>query len=38
MTYFIRGATCHRPELKSLTLMVNSTYNGWRLEDVWLNR
>ena len=32
------GATCLRPEVKSLTIMVNSIYNGWRMEDVWLER
>ena len=26
------------PQLKGVTLMVNSQYNGWRLEDVWLDR
>jgi hypothetical protein len=25
-------------ELKGLTTMVNSIYNGWRMEDVWLDR
>ncbi len=32
------GATCWQPEVKGLTLMVNSIYNGWRFEDVWLDR
>jgi len=31
-------ATCWQPEVKGLTIMVNSIYNGWRLEDVWLDR
>jgi hypothetical protein len=26
------------PQLKGLTIMVNSQYNGWRMEDVWLDR
>jgi peptide/nickel transport system substrate-binding protein len=34
--YHMRGATCWHPRLKGLTTMVNSMYNGWRLEDVWL--
>ena len=31
-------ATCWQPEVKGLTMMVNSIYNGWRFEDVWLDR
>lgn len=38
MLYYMRGGTCWRPEVKNLTIMVNSIYNGWRLEDVWLDR
>jgi peptide/nickel transport system substrate-binding protein len=30
--------TCWQPQVKGLTLMVNSSYNGWRLEDVWLDK
>ena len=26
------------PTLKGLTLMVNSIFNGWRMEDVWLDK
>src|SRR5438874_2730127 len=33
-----RAATCWQPEVKGLTIMVNSIYNGWRFEDVWLDR
>ena len=33
-----RGATCWHPQLKGLKLMVNSIYNGWRFEDIWLDR
>ena len=36
--YYMRKATCTRPEVKGLTIMVNSSYNGWRMEDVWLDR
>src|SRR5579884_664924 len=32
------GATCMQPQVKGLTIMVNSIYNGWRFEDVWLDR
>jgi peptide/nickel transport system substrate-binding protein len=36
--FYPRGATCRKPELKGLTIMVNSIYNGWRMEDAWLDR
>jgi peptide/nickel transport system substrate-binding protein len=36
--YHMRGATCWRPPVRGLTTMVNSMYNGWRLEDVWLEK
>ena len=36
--FHTRGATCWQPRVKGLTTMVNSMYNGWRLEDVWLNK
>ncbi len=32
-----RTATCWQPKVKGLTTMVNSQYNGWRMEDVWLD-
>jgi peptide/nickel transport system substrate-binding protein len=34
--FHYRAATCWQPRLKGLTIMVNSIYNGWRMEDVWL--
>jgi peptide/nickel transport system substrate-binding protein len=36
--FHTRGATCWHPRLKGLTTMVNSMFNGWRLEDVWLEK
>ena len=36
--YHRRGATCWQPWVKGLTMMVNSQYNGWRMEDVWMDR
>jgi peptide/nickel transport system substrate-binding protein len=33
-----RFATCWHPQVKGLTIMVNSLFNGWRMEDVWLER
>ena len=36
--YHRRGGTCWQPEVKGLALMVNSQINGWRFEDVWLDK
>ena len=36
--FYYRSGTCLRPEVKGLTIMRNSTFNGWRMEDVWLDR
>ncbi|HEX3863911.1 MAG TPA: ABC transporter substrate-binding protein [Stellaceae bacterium] len=36
--YHMRQATCWRPEVKGIKLMSNSIYNGWRMEDVWLDK
>ena len=36
--FHTRGATCWHPQVKGLTTMVNSMYNGWRMEDVWLDK
>ena len=36
--YHTRLGTCLQPQVKGLTIMVNSQYNGWRMEDVWLDR
>jgi len=30
--------TCWTPQMKGLVLQHNSIYNGWRFEDVWLDR
>jgi peptide/nickel transport system substrate-binding protein len=27
-----------QPQVKNLSLMVNSAYNSWRMEDAWLDR
>ncbi|TMK33726.1 MAG: peptide ABC transporter substrate-binding protein, partial [Alphaproteobacteria bacterium] len=32
------NATCWQPQVKGLTMMVNSIYNGWRFEDVWFDK
>ena len=36
--YHVRSATCWQPQVKNITLMVNSAYNSWRMEDVWLDK
>jgi peptide/nickel transport system substrate-binding protein len=38
MLYYMHGATCWQPGLKGVTIQVNSIYNNWRLDDVWLDR
>jgi peptide/nickel transport system substrate-binding protein len=38
MLYYMRGGTCWRPEVKNLVIQVNSIYNNWRLDEVWLDR
>ena len=32
------GATCTQPQVKGYASMVNSIYNGFRFEEVWLDR
>src|ERR1700730_2209390 len=32
------SATCWQPYFKGHTMMVNGNYNGWRLEDAWLDK
>jgi len=36
--FYSRRGTCWHPDVKGLTIMVNSIFNGWRMEDVWLDR
>jgi peptide/nickel transport system substrate-binding protein len=36
--FYYRAASCWEPYVKGLTIMVNSIYNGWRFEDLWLDR
>jgi peptide/nickel transport system substrate-binding protein len=36
--YHAPAAGCWQPHVKGLTIMVNSIYNGWRFEDVWLDK
>jgi peptide/nickel transport system substrate-binding protein len=36
--FYPRGGTCTQAYVKGLTTMVNSIYNGYRMEDVWLDK
>jgi peptide/nickel transport system substrate-binding protein len=36
--YHSRMATCWKPYVKNMTIMVNSSYNGFRYEDLWLDK
>ena len=36
--FYSPGGTCWQPYVKGLTIMVNSLFNGNRMEDVWLER
>ena len=36
--FYPRQVTCSHPQVKGMTVMVNSIYNGYRYEDLWLDR
>ena len=36
--FFPVGYSCWQPWVKNLNIMANSIYNGWRMEDVWLDK
>jgi peptide/nickel transport system substrate-binding protein len=36
--FHAREGTCWQPYVKGVTVMVNSSYNGYRYEDVWLDK
>jgi peptide/nickel transport system substrate-binding protein len=36
--YHDRAAHCWQPYVKNFTVHENSIYNGWRLEDIWLDK
>jgi len=38
VTFYPAGAGCWQPWVKGYTMMTNSIYNGWRMEDVWLDK
>jgi peptide/nickel transport system substrate-binding protein len=35
--FYPHVANCWQPQVKGLTIMANSIYNGWRFEDLWLD-
>ena len=37
LVYFNRGGVCWQPKVKNLVVNTNSIYNGWRMEDLWLD-
>src|SRR5712691_6577312 len=37
MVYHYRLGTCWYPRVHGITVMVNSIFNSWRLEDAWLD-
>src|SRR4051794_30971865 len=38
IVFYPRGGTCSQSYVKGLVTMANSIYNGYRMEDVWLDR
>ena len=38
MIYHTKAAQCWQPYVKGFVTHVNSLYNNWRLEDVWLDK
>src|SRR5437660_736381 len=38
MIYHYRLGTCHYKRVHGITVMLNSIFNSWRLEDAWLDR
>jgi len=36
--FHARTGTCWKPYVKNLTIMSNNAYNGYRFEDLWLDR
>jgi peptide/nickel transport system substrate-binding protein len=36
--FYSREGSCWQPYVKGITVMVNSSYNGYRYEDLWLDK
>jgi len=37
MIFYAPAANCWSPKVKGLTVPINGIYNGWRMEDAWLD-
>ena len=37
MIFYAPAANCWNPKLKGLTIPINGIYNGWRMEEAWLD-
>ena len=38
MIFYAPAANCWQPHVKGLTIPVNGIYNGWRMEEAWLDK
>ena len=38
MIFYAGAANCWQPAVKGLTIPINGIYNGWRMEETWLDR
>src|SRR3989441_10962994 len=38
MIFYAGAANCWQSQVKGLTIPVNGIYNGWRMEEAWLDR
>ena len=36
--FYAPAGNCRQPYVKGMTIMSNSIYNGWRMEDVWMDK
>ncbi len=36
--FHARTGTCWKPYVKNMTIMSNNAYNGYRFEDIWLDK
>ena len=38
MIFYAPAANCWHPQVRGLTIPINGIYNGWRMEDAWLDK
>ncbi len=38
LIFHARAGTCWQPYVKNVTVMKNSSYNGYRYEDIWMDK